>query len=443
MANNKSFKIKKGVTAKRYMSDAGADGSSSQDFGPVGAFSIDLYTGDGTTSKKITNGIDLSTDGGLVWIKRRSSTSDHRLIDTEGGASSYLASNTQDGYGTGALSSFDTDGFTIGNASAPINAGNGSTYVAWTFKQESSFFDVVSYTGSSPSQTVSHNLNATVGAIFVKRTNTTGNDWAVYHRGLHATSPEDYYIELNTTDAAANTIYTWNSTAPTTSTFSVGNSVLTNNNGDPYTAYVFAHDDSANSKIKCGSYTGNGNANGPDIDLGWEPQWIMVKRSSDVSDWRIFDSTRGWVDGASDALLSANTTAQETNGGFSTPTSTGFEIDSTGSNYNTNGENYIYIAIRAESTEYSEDIDLSTGHNFDFTALGATDITFSNPPASGTSCSFSVTVDNTSHTLTWPTSVKWEGGVTPSVSSSKELYLFITTDGGTTYIGKKAGDSIS
>lgn len=447
MANDKSLKVKNGLSAKRYMQGAGTATASTNTAGPVDAFSTDLYTGDGTTSKKITNDIDLSTDGGLVWIKRRSDTSDHRLIDTEEGASSYLASNTQDGYGTGALSSFDTDGFTIGDASAPINAGNGSTYVAWSFKQQSSFFDVVSYTGSFPSQTVSHNLNSTVGAIFAKRTNTTGNDWAVYHRGLDATSPEDYALDLNTNDAVYTTPYTWNGTAPTTSTFSVGNSVLTNNNGDPYIAYVFAHDTSDDSYIKCGSYTGNGSNTGPEIDLGFKPQWLLVKRiNASGYDWNIFDSERGINSGANDPGLYANTTAAESSpDGFFDLLPNGFQYNNPSGvgGLNDSGAEVIYIAIREGVTNYSQTIDLSTGHYFSVTMSNPTTFSFTNPPASGVATSFVIELNNNESAITWPSSVKWAGGEAPAATSTKDIYKFITTDGGTTYYGALSGGAMA
>ena len=44
-------------------------------------FSTYLYTGNGST-QTITNGIDLSGEGGLVWIKSRSLGTSHVLTDT-------------------------------------------------------------------------------------------------------------------------------------------------------------------------------------------------------------------------------------------------------------------------------------------------------------------------------------------------------------------------
>ena len=397
MANDKDFKVKNGVKASAYYEAMGTVTSSVDNVGPVSAFSTDLYTGDATTSKKITNNIDLSTDGGLVWIKRRSDTSDHRLMDTERGASSYLASNTTSGASTGALSSFDTDGFTIGNASAPINA-NGSTYVAWSFKKQSSFFDVVEYTGDGVAgRTVSHNLGSVPGCIIVKCT-SAGANWVVYHRGTDATAPEDYGTKLSGTFAREDNVVFWNDTAPTSTEFTVGTGSLVNSNGATYVAYLFAHDTSDDGYIQCGSYTGNGSTNGPEINLGWKPQWIMVKNATAVSDWRIFDTTRGWVDGSGDRLLSANQTSAEAGGGFSTPTSTGFSIDSTGSNYNTSGETYIYIAIRESTSTNKRTLDLSTGSVFEITPTSDIQVGLSNPAPSGTVSSATLILNGGSKT---------------------------------------------
>jgi hypothetical protein len=48
-------------------------------------------------------------------------------------------------------------------------------------------------------------------------------------------------------------------------------------------------------------------------------------------------------------------------------------------------------------------------------------------------------------TVTYPSSVKWSGATTPDAPAAgeKDLYLFVTTDGGTTYYGKQAGDALA
>ena len=89
-------------------------------------------------------------------------------------------------------------------------------------------------------------------------------------------------------------------------------------------------------------------------------------------------------------------------------------------------------------------LDLATGGTFSFTPSGATTVSFSNPPASGTATGFALEVVNTGgYAITWPSSVKWHLGAAPTATATKELYTFVTTDGGTTYYGKLAGSDIA
>ena len=66
--------------------------------------------------------------------------------------------------------------------------------------------------------------------------------------------------------------------------------------------FKFGGDEDQNI-IKTGSYKGNGNANGPEINLGWEPQWVMIKNTEESEGWLIFDSMRGIVSGGNDIFM--------------------------------------------------------------------------------------------------------------------------------------------
>jgi hypothetical protein len=299
-------------------------------------FSCFLYTGNGST-QTITNGIDLSTKGGLVWTKIRSSASfGHSLIDTARGLSSNLATEIADGAYTSftRITSFNTTGYALGANS--YQNENASTFVSWTFRKQPKFFDVVTYTGTGSNTTIAHSLGSVPGSIIVKRTDTTA-DWAVYHRSLANTE----YLVLNSTAAKATGATWWNSTTPTSTVFSLGTDASVNASGGTYVAYVFAHDaggfglTGTDNVISCGSFTGTSNVN-----LGYEPQWILLKRSDGVNDWWIFDTMRGWLAGSDTAsVLRPNLSNAELSTGFDTKiTSTGFTTALTGS--------YIYIAIR-------------------------------------------------------------------------------------------------
>ena len=313
-------------------------------------FSTFLYEGTGS-SQSINNGID-NTLNSLIWIKCRNATEYHHLAGTHLGLNKYLNSNEANSLATSlnSFTSFDDDGFTLGTDGSTNQVNKASkTYVSWNFKAAPGFFDVVTWNGdgTNPRQ-IAHSLGSTPGMIIIK--NTSSNyKWAVYHRGTSSSAPESNLLVLNETDASVSQSWFAN-TAPTSTHFSVeGNSVV-NANGSSYVAYVFAHDDASfgtdgdESIIKCGSYSSTGFVN-----LGWEPQWIMIKSVSNTGaytgDWRMFDNMRGIVDGDGDHQLFASDARAEDIGSFATAISlnaTGFTVEGQG-NY---GTSTVYIAIR-------------------------------------------------------------------------------------------------
>jgi len=307
-------------------------------------FSTYLYTGNGT-SQTITNNVDISGKGGLVWVKRRSGAAlDHCLSNTSSGAGKHLISNATDAQATDSsrISSFTSSGFTVGGDSTVNN--NADTYCSWTFREQAKFFDVVTYTGNGSSQNISHNLGSVPGMIIVKRTNSGGTNWNVYHRSLGASE----FLKLNSTDAQANNTTIWNNTAPTSTVFSVGALGAVNGNGDTYVAYLFAHDAGGfgtagtDNVISCGSATVSASSS-VTVNLGYEPQYVLVKGTSFVSSWWVADNMREMSNTAT-ALLRPNVSGAELNGTqYITPTATGFVIDS--GLYGIDGT-VIYMAIR-------------------------------------------------------------------------------------------------
>ena len=328
------------------MGAAGAGGAAAGAY-VEDVFGTFLYTGNGST-QTITNGIDLSGKGGLVWIKGRSVAYNNVLNDTGRGVTQQLSSNQTDGqqvYTTG-LTAFTSTGFSIGN-NIQYNESS-QTYASWTFRECPGFFDVVTYTGNGSNRTIAHSLGSVPGTIIVKRTNAVA-DWQVYHRSLANTE----YLVLNSTAAKATGATRWNSTTPTSTEFSLGTDTTVNANGGTYVAYLFAHDaqlfgDGGNqSVIKCGSYTG-GSGVTQTIDLGWEPQWVLIKPVTNTGNWSIFDCMRGLPVGASDALLRANLSDAEvvsTGVNRIDITPTGFQALDHLADTNATGT-YIYIAIR-------------------------------------------------------------------------------------------------
>jgi len=314
-------------------------------------FSTFLFSGTGS-NQTITNGVDLSGEGGLVWGKCRNNANWNYLFDTERGAGNVIYSNAADAQGstgTSYLYAFNNNGFSMG----PGISVSGQNHVGWSFRKAPGFFDIVTYTGNATSgRTVSHNLGSAPGMIIVKRLDGQG-DWYVYHRS----TGNNKITYLNDTAASA-TNSSWNNTDPTSTEFTVSNASTTNGNNLTYVAYLFAHDaqdfgtDEDEAIIKCGSYTGNGNADGPTIDLGFEPQWLLLKSADGSDGWQIVDVMRNWSSNpggtaASQAALIPNSSSPENNiSGTYKPTSTGFKITAGGGLQNDNGYQYIYMAIR-------------------------------------------------------------------------------------------------
>ena len=329
-------------------------------------FSTTLYNGNGTAdipaANTITTGINLSgTNDGLVWIKGRSYDSDHALFDTKRGVGNRLSSHNtsaQDSFNDSDTDSyfrsFNDDGFSIGYSAGTNNSSQ--TYVSWTFKAAPKFFDVVTYTGTGSTQNVSHSLGSIPGMIIVRRYNAGNSDWGVYHRGANGGSnPENYRAgRLNSTAASNDDDTYWNDTAPTASVFTVETSGSVNNDGDSYVAYLFAHETGSDSTIQCGYYEGSETAEdvgavGRVVNLGWEPQWLLVKNSNANSNWIIMDSMRGVfsnTDGNNIIELEPSTDDEESSNPGIVFTSTGFHTFSNQTLYNSNNQNFIYVAIR-------------------------------------------------------------------------------------------------
>jgi hypothetical protein len=310
-------------------------------------FQTHLYT-DTNSTQTINNGIDLATKGGMVWLKPRNQSYQHEIYDTARG-NRRLSSNdtsaqtnlTGSGYGIGT---FLTNGFTT-------NSGNnGTTYASWTFRKQPKFFDIVTYTGDGTSnRQIAHALGSTPGMIIVKPTSTTGA-WQVWHRSLGDDFSNSYGIILNLTDAKTGNA-AFSGVSNQTSTYFTTGSTATNRcnaSGVTYVAYLFAHDAGGfgaagtDSVVSCGSFTTDGSGNAT-VNLGWEPQFVIMKSSSASGDWYILDNMRGWtVTDSTNVYIKPNTSDVEFTG-----QNIGGKITPTGFNpFAFSSRNYIYLAIR-------------------------------------------------------------------------------------------------
>ena len=348
-------------SVKKLMMSAAGGGSLDVD----DVFSTYLYHGT-QNSQTITNNIDLATEGGMVWFKARDAASSPTITDTVRGAGNYLetANTAANNYASTYMTSFNTDGFTLGAFSGFTN--NDVDYASWTFRKAPKFFDVVTVTtsGSNTNLRISHSLGTTVGCIIAKRADGAG-DWVVWHNGL--ASATNSSLNLNLSASVTTRTNTWGTSAPTSTDFGIDTTYF--GTGVTYIFYLFAHNDGDGEFgpngdqdiIKCGSYTGNGNGeyddNGTEVNLGFEPQWIMIKNSDwSGGDWQIFDTMRGITsrpgptsrDG-DDAVLYANQSYVEDGASsFLRVTPTGFKLESDSYSVN-NNFSYVYMAIRRGS----------------------------------------------------------------------------------------------
>jgi hypothetical protein len=358
-------------------------------------FNTTIYAGS-NSAKTITNNIDLAGDGGLVWTKWRSSalgSAPPIFTDTERGVNKNLKSNTSDGEeSTNSIDSFTSTGYTIDAGDGPQGGTNynGANYVSWTFKKASKFFDVVKITGTGGSRVIDHNLGVAPGMIIGTRYDANGEHWHVYHRSLDdGNQPATHALRLNSTAAEGDESSYWNDTEPTSTQFTVGNNQ--NHNGGSHIFYLFAHDTASSSQIYCDGYTKTGSSQ--DINIGWSPQWLMLKRRDSTGSWYVMDTTRGFTTDSNPVTLKAESSDAEGGLGNVTRTSTGFNVTSN------SGQKWVYVAIREAGD-----------------------------PA-----------------ITWPATVKWPAGITPTAPGIGEtdLYTFTTDDSGSSYYGYLSGDNLS
>jgi len=199
-------------------------------------FSTWLYTGNAST-QTVTNGIDLAGKGGMVWIKSRSGAFPHNILDTvrgfnySGTQTRRLDTATQDSEADAAGNATQatplSNGFSVttsGGGAINFYNASGSTYASWTFREQPKFFDVVTFTSSSSTNTnqrISHSLGSAPGMIIIKSTDTGG--WVVYHRSLNGggTGALSRFLQLNSTAAQATFTNVFGTAVPTSTDFGI------------------------------------------------------------------------------------------------------------------------------------------------------------------------------------------------------------------------------
>ena len=321
-----------------------------------------LYTGTGA-SQSITNAGSFKPD--LVWIKSRSAATDHKLTDSVRGVTKALVSNSTaaETTDTQGLTAFNSNGFTLGTDTNYNNTS--ATYVGWQWQagagssssntngsitstvsaNTTSGFSIVTYTGSGSNATVGHGLGVAPSMIIGKARNSVV-DWRVYHTSIGAAN----FLVINTTDASASGA-TWNSTTPTSTVFTVGGGSNMNvNSSTTYVAYCFAP---VTGFSAFGSYTGNGSTSGPFIYTGFQPRYVMFKRTDTAGySWFIWDTVR-FIYNSNGAYLLANSSGSESPYTGINVLSNGFQLVNSVADFNASGGTYIYMAFASNPFAYS------------------------------------------------------------------------------------------
>jgi hypothetical protein len=316
-------------------------------------FNTVLYSG--SASSQAITGVGFQPD--LIIVKNRTITGNHYTNDIIRGASQKISTNTtsteftQDG-----ISSFDSDGFTVGTASTDTN-NSGNNYVAWNWlasnttasntsgsitstvsANTTSGFSIVSYTGTDTAGTIGHGLGVAPKMIIIKRRTAFVEDWLVYHASLGATKN----LKLNTDAAEATSSAPFNDTAPTSTVFSVKDDGTTNSASSTYIAYCFAE---KKGFSKFGSYTGNGSTDGTFVYTGFKPAFVIQKEYGAGGEyWMMKDNKRvGYNQTDANLYPNASNVEGDTNG--IDLLSNGFKCRTTGAGSNGSGKLYIYMAF--------------------------------------------------------------------------------------------------
>ena len=325
-------------------------------FQPSAHFNTKIYGGTG--SSNALTGVGFQPD--FTWIKCRGHTSSHTLTDAVRGVTKHNSTNNTNAEYTSSteITSFDSDGFTVGTDSGVNNASR--TFVSWNWKANgagsantdgsinstatsantTAGISIIKYTGTGSAATVGHGLGAVPKTIWIKKTSGS-ESWGNYHVSLGNT----HFVQFNTTGASSDSDTFWNDTTPTSSVFSIKSDPGVNASGSTYIAYCFAE---KTGFSKFGKYTGNGNTNGPFIFCGFKPALVIFKKTNDVVDWQMTDDKREGYNPDND-YLQANSSGAEQTTDIIDLVSNGFKIRGDDSNgWNKSGSNYIWMAFAKE-----------------------------------------------------------------------------------------------
>ena len=332
---------------------------------PTSAFKALLYTGTG--SNQAVSGVGFQPD--FLWVKNTATAGNNLLFDVvRGGDGTNLEGLRTDRETVAStqsdeMRSLDSDGFTTdtgedtngdGHSIISFNwkAGSGNTAFSESGDNPAGThnanvaagFSIVSYVGTGAVGTVAHGLGAAPEMMWVK--NRDVNDsWAIYY------GDNTDYLKLDLTTATADDAAWWNDTSPTSSVFTVATDHSVNADAENYIAYCWR---SVDGFSKVGIYTGNGNADGAFIYLGFRPAWVFIKRINNGDQQSpMYTSAIDTSNPAISSIKTEDSVAIQTNQGFLDLLSNGFKAINAEGSTNTNGGTYLFMAFAEQPFQNS------------------------------------------------------------------------------------------
>jgi hypothetical protein len=327
---------------------------------PSANFQIKIYTGTGSAQSITFDGLN-NMKPDMWWQCNRDLARGTYVADSSRGVTKYLTTFTSNADSTVStyVTSFDTNGFTLGNGDTAVNNSEQS-FVTWNWKANGGTtssntdgsvtstvqantdagFSIVTYSSDNTSaETIGHGLGVVPQVVLVKRRNSANRDWSMYHKSLGNTQ----YIQLNEEFTAATSSAWWNDTSPTSSVFSIGTGNNSRVNSTSQIAYCFAE---KQGYSKFGKYVGNTNTDGAFIYTGFAPAFVLIKKYDTASDsWVILDTARNPFNGMDARLFPDLSNAESTSQVLIDSVSNGFKMRTADTAYNGSGVGYIYMAF--------------------------------------------------------------------------------------------------
>jgi len=319
-------------------------------------FDTSLWTGTGAI-QSITS---LNFQPDWLWVKSRSTASNHRSQNSVTGVTKGMNPNQTSAEDTltDCVTSFNSNGFTLGADSQGYVNTSSRTYVGWSWLASNTTvsntsgsitstvsvnttagFSIVSFTATSGVSSIGHGLGVAPKMIILK----TRNQVAGWITGL-SVNGWDKYLTLNSVSGNTTDDRMFSPSAgtdPTSTLFWSDQAAI----GSAGTMIAYCFTD-IKGYSKFGSYTGNGSTEGTFIYTGFKPAFVVIKNTSQNNDWIMFDSVRNTYNATNLYLLPSQNDAEASGIGDGLDfLSNGFKIRSTNSTVNNSGNTYIYMSF--------------------------------------------------------------------------------------------------